>query len=86
MRFGQCIVRSTTSKVFLLIFDHEPGDLFPGWECSQGFYRTFPSCFVVQLEQSTVQAVEKRFRLAEVAVPFRERASGSNPLRMRRMA
>jgi glycosyltransferase involved in cell wall biosynthesis len=67
--------------VFRLIFDYEPGDLFSGLRLfSKRFYKNVPLLFRgFELEtELTVQAVEKGFRLAELPVPFRERASGSS--------
>lgn len=66
--------------VFRLVFQYEPGDLFSGLRLfSKRFYKNVPLLFRgFELEtELTVQAVEKGFRLAEVAVPFRERALGS---------
>lgn len=68
-------------KVFGLVFDHEPRDLFSGLRLfSRKFYRNVPILFRgFELEtELTVQAIEKRFTLAEVEVPFRERAAGSS--------
>ena len=62
------------------MFHYEPGDLFSGLRLfSKRFYKNVPLLFRgFELEtELTVQAVEKGFRLAEVAVPFRERALGS---------
>jgi glycosyltransferase involved in cell wall biosynthesis len=67
--------------VFRLVFHYEPGDLFSGLRLfSKRFYKNIPILFRgFELEtELTVQAVEKGFRLTEVAVPFRERAEGSN--------
>jgi glycosyltransferase involved in cell wall biosynthesis len=66
--------------VFRLVFHYEPGDLFSGLRLfSKRFYKNVPLLFRgFELEtELTVQAVEKGFRLAEVSVPFRERAEGS---------
>ena len=66
--------------MFRLVFQYEPGDLFSGLRLfSKRFYKNVPLLFRgFELEtELTVQAVEKGFRLAEVAVPFRERALGS---------
>jgi len=66
--------------VFQLVFQYAPGDLFSGLRLfSKRFYKNVPLLFRgFELEtELTVQAVEKGFRLAEVAVPFRERAEGS---------
>ena len=66
--------------VFRLVFHYEPGDLFSGLRLfSKRFYKNVPLLFRgFELEtELTVQAVEKGFRLAEVVVPFRERAFGS---------
>jgi len=66
--------------VFQLVFHYQPGDLFSGLRLfSKRFYKNVPLLFRgFELEtELTVQAVEKGFRLAEVAVPFRERAEGS---------
>jgi glycosyltransferase involved in cell wall biosynthesis len=66
--------------VFRLVFHYEPRDLFSGLRLfSKRFYKNVPLLFRgFELEtELTVQAVEKGFRLAEVAVPFRERAAGS---------
>jgi glycosyltransferase involved in cell wall biosynthesis len=66
--------------VFQLVFHYEPGDLFSGLRLfSKRFYKNVPLLFRgFELEtELTVQAVEKGFRLAEVVVPFRERAEGS---------
>jgi glycosyltransferase involved in cell wall biosynthesis len=68
------------ARVFRLVFDYEPGDLFSGLRLfSKRFYKNVPLLFRgFELEtELTVQAVEKGFRLAEVAIPFRERAPGS---------
>ena len=76
-RFGSMVF----ARVFGLIFDHEPRDLFSGLRLfSKRFYKNVPILFRgFELEtELTVQAVEKRFRLTEVAVPFRERAAGSS--------
>ena len=76
-RFGSTVF----ARVFGLIFDHEPRDLFSGLRLfSKRFYKNVPILFRgFELEtELTVQAVEKRFRLTEVAVPFRERAAGSS--------
>jgi glycosyltransferase involved in cell wall biosynthesis len=67
--------------VFRLVFHYAPGDLFSGLRLfSKRFYKNVPILFRgFELEtELTVQAVEKGFRLSEVAVPFRERAEGSN--------
>lgn len=67
--------------VFRLVFRYEPGDLFSGLRLfSKRFYKNVPLLFRgFELEtELTVQAVEKGFRLAEVDVPFRERALGSS--------
>jgi hypothetical protein len=66
--------------VFQLVFHHQPGDLFSGLRLfSKRFYKNAPVLFRgFELEaELTVQAVEKGFRLADVSVPFRERAEGS---------
>lgn len=66
--------------VFRATFDHSPGDLFSGLRLfSKRFYKNVPILFRgFELEtELTVQAVEKGFMLAEVAVPFRERALGT---------
>lgn len=66
--------------VFQLVFHYAPGDLFSGLRLfSKRFYKNVPLLFRgFELEtELTVQAVEKGFRLAELAVPFRERAEGS---------
>jgi glycosyltransferase involved in cell wall biosynthesis len=66
--------------VFRLVFHYEPHDLFSGLRLfSKRFYKNVPLLFRgFELEtELTVQAVEKGFRLAEVVVPFRERAEGS---------
>lgn len=75
-RFGS----AAFAWVFQLVFQYEPGDLFSGLRLfSKRFYKNVPLLFRgFELEtELTVQAVEKGFRLAEVAVPFRERAEGS---------
>jgi glycosyltransferase involved in cell wall biosynthesis len=67
--------------VFRLVFQYEPRDLFSGLRLfSNRFYKNVPVLFRgFELEtELTVQAVEKGFRLAEVDVPFRERAEGSS--------
>jgi glycosyltransferase involved in cell wall biosynthesis len=69
------------ARVFRMVFDHEPGDLFSGVRLfSKRFYKNVPILFRgFELEtELTVQAVEKGFHLTEVAVPFRERAAGSS--------
>ena len=66
--------------VFRLVFRYDPGDLFSGLRLfSKRFYKNVPILFRgFELEtELTVQGVEKGFRLTEVPVPFRERASGS---------
>jgi glycosyltransferase involved in cell wall biosynthesis len=66
--------------VFRVVFGHEPADLFSGLRLfSKRFYKNVPVLFRgFELEtELTVQAVEKGFRLAEVPIPFRERALGS---------
>lgn len=76
-RFGSAAFAS----VFGVVFDHVPGDLFSGLRLfSKRFYKNVPILFRgFELEtELTVQAVEKRFSLSEVAVPFRERAAGSS--------
>ena len=68
------------ARVFRLVFDHAPGDLFSGVRLfSKRFYKNVPVLFRgFELEtELTVQAVEKGFRVSEVEVPFRERAAGS---------
>jgi glycosyltransferase involved in cell wall biosynthesis len=70
--------------VFRLVFHYAPQDLFSGLRLfSNRFYKNVPLLFRgFELEtELTVQAVEKGFRLTEVAVPFRERAEGSSSLR-----
>ena len=60
---------------------YEPGDLFSGLRLfSKRFYKNVPILFRgFELEtELTVQGVEKGFRLAELAVPFRARAEGSS--------
>jgi hypothetical protein len=67
--------------VFRLVFRYEPGDLFSGLRLfSKRFYKNVPILFRgFELEtELTVQGVEKGFRLAELPVPFRERAAGSS--------
>ena len=67
--------------VFRLVFHYAPKDLFSGLRLfSNRFYKNVPLLFRgFELEtELTVQAVEKGFRLTEVAVPFRERAEGSS--------
>ena len=69
------------ARVFRLIFDHEPGDLFSGVRLfSKRFYKNVPILFRgFELEtELTVQAVEKGFQLSELPVPFRARAAGSS--------
>jgi glycosyltransferase involved in cell wall biosynthesis len=68
------------AAVFRLVFQYEPRDLFSGLRLfSKKFYKSVPLLFRgFELEtELTVQAVEKGFRLAEVDVPFRARAAGS---------
>ena len=68
------------ARVFRLVFDHAPGDLFSGVRLfSRRFYKNVPVLFRgFELEtELTVQAVEKGFRISEVEVPFRVRAAGS---------
>ena len=63
-----------------LVFGYAPGDLFSGLRLfSRRFYKNVPILFRgFELEtELTIQAVEKGFRVAEVPVPFRERAVGS---------
>jgi hypothetical protein len=76
-RLGSAVL----ARVFRSIFDHDPGDLFSGVRLfTKRFYKNVPILFRgFELEtELTVQAVEKGFSLSEVAVPFRERAAGSN--------
>ncbi len=68
------------TAVFRLVFQYAPRDLFSGLRLfSNRFYKNVPVLFRgFELEtELTVQAVEKGFRLAEVKVPFRQRAEGS---------
>jgi glycosyltransferase involved in cell wall biosynthesis len=63
-----------------LVFGYAPGDLFSGLRLfSRRFYKSVPILFRgFELEtELTIQAVEKEFRVAEVAVPFRERSEGT---------
>lgn len=65
---------------FRLVFSYEPADLFSGLRLfTKRFYKNVPVLFRgFELEtELTVQAVEKGFRFAEIPVPFRERAFGS---------
>ena len=67
--------------VFWLVFNHEPRDLFSGLRVfSKRFYKNVPILFRgFELEtELTVQAIEKRFSVAEVEVSFRQRAPGSS--------
>jgi glycosyltransferase involved in cell wall biosynthesis len=76
-RFGS----TAFASAFRLVFDYAPGDLFSGLRLfSRRFYKNVPILFRgFELEtELTVQGVEKGFRLAEVEVPFRERAAGSD--------
>jgi glycosyltransferase involved in cell wall biosynthesis len=62
------------------VFGYAPGDLFSGLRLfSRRFYKNVPILFRgFELEtELTIQAVEKGFRVAEAAVPFRERAGGT---------
>lgn len=66
---------------FRFVFHYAPRDLFSGLRLfSNRFYKNVPVLFRgFELEtELTVQAVEKGFRLKEVAIPFRERAEGSS--------
>jgi glycosyltransferase involved in cell wall biosynthesis len=68
------------SAVFSLVFSYSPTDLFSGLRLlSRRFYKNVPLMFRgFELEtELTVQAIDKQFRLAEVEIPFRERAEGS---------
>jgi glycosyltransferase involved in cell wall biosynthesis len=68
------------ARVFRLVFDYEPRDLFSGLRLfTNRFYRNVPILFRgFELEtELTVQAVEKGFRLADVEIPFRERGEGT---------
>jgi glycosyltransferase involved in cell wall biosynthesis len=62
------------------VFGYAPGDLFSGLRLfSRRFYKNVPILFRgFELEtELTIQAVEKGFRVAEVPVPFTERAEGT---------
>lgn len=62
------------------VFGYAPGDLFSGLRLfSRRFYKNVPILFRgFELEtELTIQAVEKGFRVAEVPIPFRERAEGT---------
>lgn len=62
------------------VFGYAPGDLFSGLRLfSRRFYKNVPILFRgFELEtELTIQAVEKGFRVAEAAVPFRERSEGT---------
>ena len=62
------------------VFGYTPGDLFSGLRLfSRRFYKNVPILFRgFELEtELTIQAVEKGFRVAEVPVPYRERAEGT---------
>jgi glycosyltransferase involved in cell wall biosynthesis len=64
-----------------LAFAHAPGDLFSGLRLfSKRFYKHVPLLFRgFELEtELTIQAIDKGFDLAEVPVPFRERAAGTS--------
>ena len=66
--------------VIRMVFAHTPGDLFSGLRLfSKRFYRNVPILFRgFELEtELTIQAIDKGFDLAEVPVPFRERAAGT---------
>ena len=66
---------------FRLVFHYAPRDLFSGLRLfSRRFYKNVPILFRgFELEtELTVQGVEKGFHLAEVEIPFRERAAGSD--------
>jgi glycosyltransferase involved in cell wall biosynthesis len=63
------------------VFSYAPTDLFSGLRLfSRRYYKNVPLMFRgFELEtELTVQAVDKQFRLAEVAIPFRARAEGSS--------
>jgi glycosyltransferase involved in cell wall biosynthesis len=68
------------TSVFQLVFNYAPRDLFSGLRLfTKRFYKNVPLLFRgFELEtELTVQAVEKGFRLTEVEIPFRTRATGS---------
>ena len=79
-RFHQ-LGTSAFGMVLHWVFSYAPADLFSGLRLfSRRFYKNVPLMFRgFELEtELTVQAVEKHFRMAEVAIPFRERAEGSS--------
>jgi glycosyltransferase involved in cell wall biosynthesis len=67
--------------VFKLFFDLHPRDLFSGLRVfSRRYYETIPllaNGFELELE-FTIQAIDKGMRMAEISVPFRERAAGTS--------
>jgi len=72
---------SAFARVFALVFGYQPGDIFSGLRLmSKRFYKNIPILsrgFGLEIELS-IQAVEKSMTLAEVVIPFGERAKGSD--------
>ena len=71
---------SAFARVLELVFDYKSRDLFSGLRLfSRRFYKNVPihsRGFELEMEL-TIQAVDKGFTMAEVEVPFKDRAAGS---------
>jgi len=71
---------SAFAQVLGIVFGYKPLDIFSGLRLfSQRFYKNVPihsRGFELEMEL-TIQAIDKGFSMAEVEVPFRERAQGS---------
>ncbi len=65
---------------FSLVFGYQPQDIFSGLRLmSRRFYKNMPILsrgFGLEMELS-IQAVEKQMQIAEITIPFRERADGT---------
>jgi len=71
---------SAFAQVLGIVFGYKPLDIFSGLRLfSQRFYKNVPihsRGFELEMEL-TIQAIDKGFTMAEVEIPFRERAQGS---------
>ncbi|MCI0628347.1 MAG: glycosyltransferase family 2 protein [Acidobacteria bacterium] len=72
---------SAFSRILKLVFGYDSGDVFSGLRLfSKRFYKNVPihsRGFELEMEL-IVQAIDKGFTVAEVSVPFTDRAAGSS--------